>query len=154
MQNSLVHWRRRPLGADGFSLVEVVIAAGLLGTAIVGLAHLFALAARAATDASDMTYATILAGQKIEELQAATFLDSSEGIDFLDAHGGVIESWDAAHAAYARSWMVAGVPGHPTRGAIVTVIVSRDRRLRDVHRVPRRQGRHVRLVTIIARSAR
>jgi type II secretory pathway pseudopilin PulG len=55
---------------DGFSLVEVLVAAGLLATVLVSLAELFALSARANLASRNTTYASILAAQKLEELRS------------------------------------------------------------------------------------
>jgi Tfp pilus assembly protein PilV len=139
--------------ADGFSLVEVLVAAGLLATTIVSVVHLFALALRATGDARDTTYATILAAQKIEELRAAVPAeDSSEGVDFLDGQGALLEGVAGAQpTAFTRSWTVERLSATRRRTAIVTVVVSRDGR--QARRRHGWHGRDVHLITIVTRNA-
>ena len=55
----------------GFSLIEVLIAAGLLVGSLAALAFVFVFATRANANAQHATYATVLAMQKMEELRAA-----------------------------------------------------------------------------------
>jgi hypothetical protein len=57
----------------GSSLLEAAIASGLLASALVTLAQLLALAVHSNLESRTVTYATVLAGQKLEELRALTF---------------------------------------------------------------------------------
>src|SRR4051812_24639067 len=57
----------------GFSLLEAIVAAGLLAVSIVTLCELFVAAMRTNLDSRSTTYATILAQQKVEELRALTW---------------------------------------------------------------------------------
>ena len=118
---------------DGFSLVEVLIATGLLATAIAALAQVFAVATRSNVEARDTTYATVLAAQKLEELRAAPFPGPR-----------VEESVDRVEA-YTRRWMIEPLPADPVNAVIITVAVSR-------HARPGASG-EVRLVTIQTRSS-
>src|SRR3954454_23037598 len=88
----------RRLSTDGgFSLVEVLVATGLLAGSLVTLASLFGIAMRSNLAARNVTYGTVLAQQKVEELRAtsgltpspATALDvSTPGfVDYLDQFG-------------------------------------------------------------------
>jgi hypothetical protein len=67
--------RRLPDFRDerGFSLLEAAIASGLLASALVTLAQLLGLAVHSNLESRTVTYATVLAGQKLEELRALTF---------------------------------------------------------------------------------
>jgi prepilin-type N-terminal cleavage/methylation domain-containing protein len=57
-------------GDAGFSLVEVMIAAGLLASLAAGIAQVFGLAVRASHAARVRTVSTILAAQKMEQLRS------------------------------------------------------------------------------------
>ncbi|MEW5984462.1 MAG: prepilin-type N-terminal cleavage/methylation domain-containing protein [Acidobacteriota bacterium] len=58
---------------SGFSLVEVLIATGLLATSLVAVAQLFAVATKANSSARTSTFATVLAQQKMEQLRELTW---------------------------------------------------------------------------------
>ena len=100
------------LHSAGFSLVEALIASGLLATAIAGLMQVFVLAARSTAHARDTSYATALAAQKMEELRIRPFPDDprSDGDDRI--------------GAYTRRWRIAPLPAHPLDAMIITVVVS------------------------------
>ena len=57
----------------GFTLLEVVIALGLMVTVSIGVAHLFALAVRSGAAAREQTASTILAAAKLEQLRSLTW---------------------------------------------------------------------------------
>jgi prepilin-type N-terminal cleavage/methylation domain-containing protein len=59
--------------AKGFSLVEVIVAMGLLTVVSLGVAQLFAVSARANHVAKGQTSATSLAEQKLEQLRSLTW---------------------------------------------------------------------------------
>lgn len=63
----------------GFSLVEVVIAMGLLTIVSLGVAQLFAVATRANQVAKGQTSTTALAEQKLEQLRSLTWGYDTEG---------------------------------------------------------------------------
>ena len=57
----------------GFSIVEVLVATGLLASALVALAQLFAIATTANAAARNSTITMMLAEQKIEQLRALQY---------------------------------------------------------------------------------
>jgi type II secretory pathway pseudopilin PulG len=57
----------------GFSIVEVLVATGLLASALVALAQLFAIATTTNANARSSTITMILAEQKIEQLRALQY---------------------------------------------------------------------------------
>ena len=63
----------------GFSLVEVLVAMGILTTVSLGVAQLFAVSTRANLMAKGQTSTTILAEQKLEQLRGLTWGDDSSG---------------------------------------------------------------------------
>jgi type II secretory pathway pseudopilin PulG len=64
---------------SGFSLIEVLLATGLMAFALVSLAQLFALSTRNNVAARYSTLASMLAEQKMEQLRALTW-----GFDLLN----------------------------------------------------------------------
>jgi type II secretory pathway pseudopilin PulG len=64
---------------SGFSLIEVLIAMGLLTAMAIGLAQVFAMSARATMTARTLTSTTAMAGQKMEQLRALTWSFAVDG---------------------------------------------------------------------------
>jgi type II secretory pathway pseudopilin PulG len=71
-------------GDSGFSLLEVLVAAFLLATALVTLAQLFAMSTRSNLHARNISYATLLAEQKVEELRALAWGFDTSGLPTTD----------------------------------------------------------------------
>lgn len=150
--------RAGPTATSGFSLVEVLVATGLLVTAIASLAQLFALAARANLDAGHMTWTTVLAAQKIEELRAEPFPERlvDRSVEYLDSRGDRLDApLSAGGRAYTRRWWIAPLSSAPDNTIAITVDVSRYR-LGDDPTPDSGGGRGgaARLVTLRARRAR
>jgi type II secretory pathway pseudopilin PulG len=76
--------RRATASTSGFSLVEVLVATGLLATAIVSLAQIFALSTRTNLGSRTSTYATVLAQQKLEELRSLSWGFDPQGLPLSD----------------------------------------------------------------------
>lgn len=68
----------------GFSLIEVLIALGILTTALVALAQLFAMSTRTNYAARSTTIATVLAQQKLEQLRGLTWGFDNIGLPVSD----------------------------------------------------------------------
>lgn len=103
---------------EGTTLVEAIVAIGILAGAVVSLAGLAATATRATAISRERSMATVLALQKMEALShdpsslaispAGAWAQDTPGfVEYLDAHGNVI----GAHAGgvYVRRWAVAPV---------------------------------------------
>jgi hypothetical protein len=76
---------QRPPAADaGFSLVEVIVAAGMLAALAAGLAQVFAISARANHVARVQTMGAVLAGQKMEQLRSLTWAHAPGGEPLSD----------------------------------------------------------------------
>ncbi|MEP7308507.1 MAG: prepilin-type N-terminal cleavage/methylation domain-containing protein [Acidobacteriota bacterium] len=102
----------------GFSLVEVVVAMGITTTAALAVAQLSIMSVRANRVARSTTSATVLALQKLEQLQSAEWteliasppevLGRNTGgfFDVLDANGGTLAAETAAPAGavFVRRW--------------------------------------------------
>lgn len=69
---------------SGFSLAEVIVATGLLATALVALAQLFGVATHANVSSRTTTYASVLAEQKMEELRALAWGFDTQGLPVSD----------------------------------------------------------------------
>jgi type II secretory pathway pseudopilin PulG len=68
----------------GFSIVEVLVATGLLASALVALAQLFAIATMANAAARSSTITMMLAEQKIEQLRALQYTFDRTGLPVQD----------------------------------------------------------------------
>jgi type II secretory pathway pseudopilin PulG len=115
---------------DGFTIVETVVAAAILATALVALAQVIALATTAAARARDTTRATLAAAQKIEELRANA------------AAAAPVDATDAVGHGLIRRWTITALPAGS--GVAITVEVTHLGRS-----IP-----HVMLETIRARPGR
>lgn len=110
--------------------MEVLVATGLLVIAIASLAQLFVLATRANLDAADVTWATMLAAQKLEELRAAPFPARliEQSVEYLDSRGDRLDApASAGGRAYTRRWWIAPLPSASDTTIAITVVVSRYR---------------------------
>jgi type II secretory pathway pseudopilin PulG len=63
----------------GFSLIEAIIATGLLATLVVGVGQVFLISSRAIHIARVRTLAAILAGQKMEQLRSLSWAHAPGG---------------------------------------------------------------------------
>jgi hypothetical protein len=138
--------------------VEVLVATGLLVTAIVSLAQLFTLATRANVAAGDMTWTTVLAAQKIEELRAQPFPERliDQSIEYLDSRGDKLDApASAGGRAYTRRWWIAPLSPASDDTIAITVEVLRYR-LGDDGTLDSGAGMvgAARVVTLRTRSAR
>jgi type II secretory pathway pseudopilin PulG len=68
----------------GFSIVEVMVATGLLASALVALAQLFAIATTTNAAARSSTLTMMLAEQKIEQLRALQYTYDRAGLPVQD----------------------------------------------------------------------
>lgn len=68
----------------GFSIIEVIVATGLLASALVALAQLFAIATQTNANARSSTLTMILAEQKLEQLRALQYTFDRVGLPVQD----------------------------------------------------------------------
>lgn len=128
----------------GFTLFETLIAAGILVTALAGVAQLFVLGAHLTRQAGASGAALIAAQDKVESLRGLTFAYDPDGIavtdpglqasppssldedlepyvDWLDAEGQSSE--DADGATFVRRWKITPVgAAQPEAIAIETCV--------------------------------
>jgi type II secretory pathway pseudopilin PulG len=69
---------------NGFSLAEVLVATGILATALVALSQLFAISTNVNRAARTTTVAAVLAEQKMEQLRALTWGFDMRGVPTSD----------------------------------------------------------------------
>ena len=112
----------------GFSLVEVLVASTILIVGLVALAQLFIVATASNISSRHVTYATVLAAQKLEELRS---LPSAQQSDL----GSVDEIGE-----YWRRWSIDPLPAEPGNAVVIQVLVG--------HRSGGSRG-EARLVTVI-----
>jgi prepilin-type N-terminal cleavage/methylation domain-containing protein len=99
----------------GFSLVEVLVAASLLATALVSLGHLLILSATAGRMARTQSVAVLLAAGKLEELRARVDTVPAvpeAGTERVDSTGTPFDDLAGARAVptYLRQWSATPLP--------------------------------------------
>ncbi|PYR79470.1 MAG: hypothetical protein DMF87_11110 [Acidobacteria bacterium] len=93
------------------SLAETLVASGLLATALLSLAQLFALGVSSTDAAGRTTRAALLAAQKIEDVRASS-------ATALDGGGS-----DVPAPGFAREWSIGAFPSDPDHLIVIEVIV-------------------------------
>jgi len=108
---------------QGFSLIEVIIAAGILSGAAVALSGLCVISADALLAARQRSLAAILAPTKLDELLADTdaLRGGIDAGDRVSASGG---SEPDHNGWYQRQWSVAASPALPEKLVVISVIVT------------------------------
>ena len=78
--------RPQPAGAcqEGFSLLEVLVATTVMTVALSSLAQLFVISTRSNASSKSTTYASVLAGQKMEQLRGLTWGFDTLGLPLTD----------------------------------------------------------------------
>jgi len=94
----------------GFSLLDVLIAAAILASALLSLAQLIAFAVKTTAAAGRMTDAALLASQKVEELRADSWSELQSGTD-------------SPAAGFIRTWTVTPLAADPDYVALLEVRV-------------------------------
>jgi prepilin-type N-terminal cleavage/methylation domain-containing protein len=139
MQTRLFSGTRHVPRASGFTLLEVLAATALLGGVLSGIAHLFLLTGRATLASRDMSYASVLASQKLNELATSdlvsmaptspdAWMRSTTGhVEYLDSAGGVLSAGGAppGDALFIRRWSVTPLAGDASGGVLFQVSAGR-----------------------------
>lgn len=130
----------------GFTLVETLIATGLLVTAIAGLAHLFVSSVQFTRDSGQFGVALAGAQDKLEALRALRFAYDENGeivtdprlspspaaslsrdvagyVDWLDGSGGVLPGGRGAD--YVRRWRITAMAADEPEAIAIDVCVFR-----------------------------
>ena len=106
--------KTEPLKSErGFSLIEVVIAAGMVAGAFAALAQVLAMSIASNLSARSGSAATVLAVQKMEQLRGLPWGALIPGVDYLDLAGNLVGEGGASPpgAVYVRRWSVQLAPG-------------------------------------------
>jgi hypothetical protein len=154
-------------GACGFSLVEVLVATGILAAGLIGVAQLLAVTTAQTLESRHATRAAILAGQVVERLRAGiewreeTGLSSSVSlradtpgfVDYVDATGTLVAGGPPmpAGAIYTRRWAVHPLPAAPDEAVVLEVLVTAHRVPLPVDAVPGQRPGDARLTTLVRR---
>src|SRR3989304_7796859 len=101
--------RRRP-GAPGFTMRELVVAVGVIGTVLLGIAGVFIVSYTNVDHGGRVSRATTYGHQKLEELRNISF----------GVLATVTTASDVPEPAFTRTWTVTLVPGGapPARVAV------------------------------------
>lgn len=111
---------------DGFTLVEVLVAAALLMTVWLAAARLFMSSSAANAGARGATLATVLAVEKLEQLRALAVDDPALALSPPDAIAIDVDGYhDAPVAQYVRRWSIEPLPSYPGSGVVIAVLVTR-----------------------------
>lgn len=132
---------------EGFTLLETVIATGILVTALAGVAQLFVLTARTTRESGSHGVALVAAQAKLETLRSlrlgygpageavtdpsleaspsqSLLEDTADYCDVLDDAGGVVEE-DDDEGAYTRRWAVTPIDQREPQAVAIEVCVFR-----------------------------
>ena len=93
----------------GFALLETLLASTILVVGVLSLAQLLTVAARANVAAGQVTTATILAADKMEELRGLPW-GATAGEDRVGPH--------------TRRWRVSPLPDDAANAAVIEVVVD------------------------------
>jgi Tfp pilus assembly protein PilV len=117
----------------GFSLVESIVAVGLLAVTLILLAHVVAVAVSTNAFARQATLAAIFAGDKLEQLRLSRDIDVSPVVsEFLDNQGETVCGGTACESAvYVRRWSVAPFGGVPDAYLLQVVVRHRSSASRE-----------------------
>jgi type II secretory pathway pseudopilin PulG len=142
----------------GFSLIETVVAAGIVAGAFAALAQVFALSIAHNVAARNASASMVLAAQKMEQLrglipdvdlnEGGTLAGSVAGFaDYLDQAGDVLGAGGSVPSGtvYVRRWSVAAMPSKPDL-LVIQVLVTKP--------APEAVVDAARLVTLRSRRAR
>ena len=94
----------------GFSLLDALLAAAILASALLSLAQLISFAIKTTAAAGRMTDAALLASQKVEELRAASWGELQSGTE-------------SPAAGCTRTWTVVPLAADPDYVAVLEVLV-------------------------------
>jgi len=140
--------RIRPSNHDGFTLIETVVATGILVTALAGIAQLLALSVRTTREAGAHTAALAAAADKIEVLRSLAFTfdpvgapitdpalagaggglahDTAGFADHVGVSGEVVDpDSDAAGPVFTRRWRITALDQSVPEALVIEVCVFR-----------------------------
>jgi len=147
----------------GFSLIETVVAAGLVAGAFAALAQMFALSIAHNNSARNGSATMILAAQKMEELRGLSWgrdllpggslrSDVAGYVDYTDRAGNILGAGAPMPPApiYIRRWSVNPLPSSPD-ALVLQVLVTRASS-GAIASVAAVEGNAARLVSVTSRT--
>lgn len=127
--------------AQGFTLLEVLVATAVVSCGVMAVAQFSVLATSSTIAARDLSYEGVLAAQKLAELQtialpglnltgADAWMRGAGAAEYLDAGGAVVSSggFPPGSARYVRRWSITPLVVDPTGGVAIQVSTGRMRR--------------------------
>ena len=87
----------RPRDERGFLYLEVLVGVALMGVSLLAIAPAFLLAAKNSAISADVTLASVIATDKVEELRSIEY-------NSLPA-GTTVENVDIENTSYTRTWV-------------------------------------------------
>ena len=109
---------------SGFSLLETLVAAAILTTAVGSLVAALSAASRANQSAKRSTYAAILAADRMEQLRSLPLDDPALQPSPPDALTADVDGChDAPVEGFRRRWSVIPLADHPADSVAVHVLV-------------------------------
>lgn len=168
MNNRWASMRRCASNGRGVSLLEVIVAMGLLSGAIAALAQLFTFATRANLDARASTVSVVLATGKMEQLRGQPGVDRAPSggslqadlpgySDFFDGLGRPLPAGTTrpAATAFVRRWSIDPLPSDPQQSRVLWVRVWRVSSADSVEpRWPASRSGESRLLTVVTGTDR
>lgn len=133
--------------AEGFTLLETLVATGILVTALAGIAQLFVLTARTTRDSGSRGVALVAAQAKLETLRSLELAygahgerltdpaleaspsqslleDTADYFDVLDETGGLVMD-EEAEVSFTRRWVITPIDHREPHAVIIEVCVFR-----------------------------
>ena len=114
--------------ADGFSLIEAIIATSILAIALVSLAQLALLSRASDRAAAFVTMASVLAQDKMEQLRAAPWPEpaGTSCCEFFDVNGVLLGDGPTplVGTEYVRRWSIDSLAGVSDAARVIQVWVT------------------------------
>lgn len=133
----------RQRNVRGFTLVETLIAAGLIAMSALSLVFVFTAARGANDTARRISFATLLAVDKMEHLRALPFDDAALEPSPPEALTADVPDYsDRPAAGYSRRWSITPLASNPAQAVVIEVLVRSQRGSADA-----------RLIAVKARKA-
>jgi len=128
---------------SGFSLIEVLVAAAIIVVTTTTVASLVTRSAVMNEVSNDVTRASLLASDKMEQLRALPFDDPALAASPPGSLDVDVEGYsDTIDARYGRRWSIEPLPADPAAAIVIQVVVT-----------PLRGPGQARIVTVRARHA-